>query len=233
MATAATIINAAATKAGISTTLDSTQNATALNSLNNMLTFWGADELNYAVTSESFSIGTSAAEYTIGSGGDMDTVRPMRVNSCYLRDGDGYDYPVTVMASREYNRTIDKDISARPDRLYFNPEFTLAKIIFNSTPDAGYTAYFEFVKNFTVLVSTTTTIDSRFPPEYLGPLTDNLAVAIGEDWDRVLPASLHLRAEEGRNVLSRLNASNKAVPLAMFEFGVGGRYNINTDLWGR
>lgn len=232
MATAGSIIDSGALKVGLQS-LTAAQSATALGTLNNLLSFWSVDGGDHVVTSESFSIGTSAAEYTIGSGGDKDTVRPLSVEQCYLRDGDGYDFPVRVMSAGQYNDIIDKDLSARPTKLYFNPEFPLAKIIFNSVPDAGYTAYFEFMKPFTALASTTTTLDNSWPGEYLEALVYNLAVAMGEDWDRVIPLTVKERAETTRTVIDRFNASNRPVPTSRFEFGAGGRYNINTDEWGR
>lgn len=233
MATTSSVISSAAIKAGVVSTLTTAQSSEGLTALNDLLTFWGADDLNHAPSSESFSIGTSAAEYTIGSGGDMNTTRPMGINECFLRDSDGYDYPVEVMSSDKYNRLIDKDVSARPTQLYFLTEYPLAKIIFNSVPDAGYTAYFEFMDQFSTYATVSTTTTISLPPEYIEPLVYNLAVALCENWDRKVNPTVYEKALSGKDKISKLNASSRRVPLAKFDMGRGVRYNIENDMWGR
>ena len=228
MPAASDIITAASQKIGVQSPT-AAQNATALASLNNMITFWGTDKLNYVVTSESLAIGTSTATYTIGSGGDLDTVRPISLEECFLRDSDGYDHPVSVMPSRAYNRLYYKSFSARPTLGYFLPEFPLAKIIFNSIPNAAYTAYFEFTKGFTAFASTTTTIGATWPNEYIEALVYNLAVSLGEDWDRKIPETVILHARETKESIDAMNAGNKPVPKAKFDLFVRSSYNIETD----
>jgi len=231
MATTSSVISAASTKIGVESPTDA-QNAQALVSLNNMLTLWGADFLDYAVVSSSVAIGTGGAEYTVGSGGDLDEARPLIVNSCYIRNSDGHDFFLEPMSSEEYNSILDKDASMRPTKYYFLPEYTLSKVIFNSVPDATYTAYFEFSKNFSVYATVSTTTTITLPPAYLGPLVDNLAVSLSEDWDRKVKPTLYKRAEEGKDIVSALAASTKTVSSARFEFN-GGVYNITNDSWGR
>lgn len=231
MATAGDIITAAFIKCNVEVPTTA-QTASALISLNNMVSLLGADQMIYSVTSESFTVVAADIEYTIGSGGQWDTVRPLKVLRCYLRDSDNYDHPVKVnMASKDYNRLSNKSYTARPDELYFLPEYPLAKIIFNASPDTAYSAYFEFLKNFTEFAATSTTV--TLPNEYKEGLVYNLAVSLAEDWDRTVSNTVIVRARECRDIIERLNAANRMPPKARFEFGgtaMGADdYSIVTD----
>jgi len=229
ISTAGNLITAASNKVGIQSPTP-TQNAEALDALNTMISFWGTEGLNYVVTSETLAItAAGGAEYTVGSGGDLNTVRPVSLESCFLRDSEGFDWPVKKMSSEGYNTITDKDVSTRPTKVYFLPEFPLAKVIFNSVPDTSYTAYFEFNKGFAAFASTTATLGATFPNENLEGVIYNLAVAIGENWDRKISPTVMYRAKETKDALDSRNAANKPVPKAKFDFTSGRTYNISTD----
>ena len=232
MADASGIITASFIKVGVDAPTTA-QTASALISLNDMISSWGAEKLLYSVVSEGLSVVTGDYEYTIGTAGQWNTDRPIGVRSCFLRNSDNYDFPVRCLSSKDYNATSNKSFTARPTRLYFLPEYPLAKIIFDSSPDADYDAYFEFYKNFTVFASTTATV--TLPNEYLDALVYNLAISLGEDWDRQIGQTVIANAVRTKNIIDSMLASQKEVPKARFDFyGLGtGRdssdYNIVTD----
>ena len=227
MADAQAIIDSAYRKVGI-TDPTSDQDDEALIDLNNMLSMWGIDFIVPHVTRESFSLVVGTAEYTIGSGGDFDTVRPTSVANCYLVDADGYSYPVTPnMAAKDYNRISLKTSEACPLRLYFVPEYPLAKIIFSTEADYAYTAYFEFWKNLTELAALATTV--TLPNEYKKALIYNLAIELGENNTIAVPATVVETARSSYFLISRLNAINRPPPIAQFDFGGGSPSNITTD----
>lgn len=228
MADAAAIITAAFQKIGVETPT-SAQTASALISLNNMVSLLGADQMMYSVTSESFTATVDDTTYTVGTSGDVDTVRPNKIVSCYLRDGNNYDWPVKVMSGIDYNKLSNKSFTARPTELYFLPEYPLAKIIFNYAPDYAYTVYLESWKNFTEFATTATTV--TLPNEYKEALVYNLAVSLGEDWDRQTPKTVLMKAEQYKEIIARLNASQRAVPRARFDFaGMGGTYDAEYSI---
>jgi len=206
-----------------------THMSNALTSLNELISMWGADGMNYVPVAESFSITAADGEYTIGSGGDFDTVRPLRINTCYLRDSDSYDYPVGVMSASEYANIRNKSLSLRPTKVYLLPEYPLAKLIFNTLPDASYTGYFEFTKNFTEYAATTTAFG--LPPEYKEALVYNLALSLAADWDRVVSQFVASRALETKLIIERLNASMQPIPESKFDIMmIGGvNYDIAVD----
>ena len=231
MATAGELITAAFIKIGIGSPT-AAQTASALISLNDMVSSWGGENLIYAVTSEGFTVTAADAEYTIGSGGDWDTVRPNRIISAFLRNSDNYDWPLRPMSSKDYNRLSNKSFDARPNMFYFLPEYPLAKIIFNCSPDDGYSFYAEYIKTFTEFALTTTAV--TLPPEYKEALVYNLAISLGEDWDRTVSKTVIANAIRTKQILDALIASQKIPPLARFDFaGIGSTsdsgYSIVTD----
>jgi hypothetical protein len=229
--TAAEIITAAFSKIGVSTPT-AAYNASALISLNNLISMLGAQSLNYTVVEESFTLVVADSDYTIGPGGQWDTVRPIRVVSCYLRNADNYDFPVTVISTKDYNRYSNKSFSARPTELRWLPEYPLGRIIFNTSPEYAYTACFEFEKNFTEFTTALAALSA--PNEYKEFLVYNLAVSLGEDWNRTIPKTIIVKAEQYKEVIKRLVASTRKIPRAKFDFagmgsGTDSGYNIVTD----
>jgi hypothetical protein len=230
MATAADIITAAFIKVGVEAPT-AAQNTSALISLNNMVSMLGADMLAPYIVTESFALAIADSEYTIGAGGQWDTTRPMRVESCYLRDADDYDHHVDIISSKDYAKYSSKSFSARPTELVFLPEYPLAKIVFNTMPDMAYDGYFEFLKGFTEFATSVTTV--TLPNEYKEALVYNLAVSLGEDWDRKVPQSVMVKAEQYKEIIGRLNAASRTVPRAKFDFvrtgPLVGDYNVVSD----
>ena len=224
MSTANDILTAAFVKVGIESPTTA-QTATGLISLNNMITMWGAEGLLYSWVSESFTV-TTTALYTYGSGGTWDSARPLDILQMYLKDSDGYDHYVRRMSSREYNAITNKTFSARPKKFYFVPEYSLAKVIFDSEPDTTYTAYVEAKKNFTTFATVGST--ANMPAECIEPLIYNLTVAMAEDWRRDVNETVYANAARTKENLAQLFATQKLPAKAKFESFRAG-YNITTD----
>jgi len=226
MATANTITDAAYKKCGILSP-DDTQDADALEALNNMVSAWGLEHLSPYKTRENFPLVSGTAEYTIGDGGDFDTVRPIRILNCYLTDSSGYSYPVGIsLSAKDYNRINLKTAESRPTKLYFLTEYPLAKIIFNYEADAVYTAYFEFEKQITEFAALTTTV--TLPNEYKEALIYNLAVKLAEDDSIQLPPSVTEAAGALKFLISRMLDVNRSTPISRFEMNGYSSLNITT-----
>lgn len=228
MSTAGDLITAAFRKIGIDSPTNA-QTASALISLNNMVSGWGPEFIQPSLTRENFPITQGTASYTIGPSGAMDTVRPVKIDNAFLRDSTGFDWPVEIISGKDVNDVSLKTTEARPSALYFIPEVTQAKIIFECEPNAAYTLYIESWKPFTEFALTTTSV--TLPNEYKEAIVYNLAVSLGEDWDRIVSKTVYQQAKEMKYLISAANAGTRVIPLAKFDFG-GGSYNIVTDTWG-
>lgn len=226
MAIAQDVIDAAYRKIGLKDP-SATERTTALAMLNNMISIWGLHFLLPYVVRESFDLTIGQAEYTVGSGGDFDTVRPLSLSNVYLVNSDDYSFLVNVFGAKDYNRTRNKTLSGRPTKVYFVPEYSLAKLIFNRETDVVYTAHFEFNKNFTELAAVGTTID--LPNEYKEAMIYNLAIRLAEDESITLPQSVIQTAGTSLLTINRHNALSKIPNRIKFDFVGGSGSNIVLD----
>lgn len=227
MSTATDIINAAYRKVGFSDVTDGDRTEALVN-LNNLVSSWGAEFLNYYTVRESLVLTIGTATYTIGSTGNLDTVRPLSLKSAILRNSEGSDTPLDVIAARDYNEITSKAWEAKPVAVYFLPEYPLAKVIFDCEPSETYTAYFDFEKNLTEFAAITTTM--LLPDEYKEALVYNLAISLAEDKGIIVPVTGTVRntAQRLKDNLDRLNAVNKPVPEAKFDYRSGVAFDIST-----
>lgn len=214
MATAGDIITAAFIKAGVENP-SAAQSATALITLNNMISMWGCEGLIYTITEEAFSLDANINEYTIGPTGRWVTTRPLHVLSCFLRTDDNMDRGITIYSGKDYDRIHFKSAQLCPSALYYLSEYPDAKIIFNTWPDVGYDGFFRFLKNFTEFAAATD--DVVLPAEYKEALVYSLTVGICEDWDRPIGRTVLINADRTKEAVLRLIASQRVIPESRFE----------------
>ena len=217
MATAADLISAAFAKIGV-VTPTAAQNTSALSTLNDLIMLQGADFMQPFETSYSKALTIGDYEYTIGATattGNFITTRPLKINSCFLRDAEGYDHHVKIISAKEYNELTRKSLTGAPEKLYYSPEYPLGKLYFDYAPAVAYDAYLNMTVNFTEFALSSTTVS--LPEEYRAFLIYNLAVSLAEDWDRQVSKTLYAMAAETKVVLDRLNATNKPAPKAKFD----------------
>lgn len=226
MATAQNICDRAYQKIGLSSPT-SPESMLAFNALNDMISAWGTRFVIPYNVRESFDLVVGTAEYTIGSDGNFDTVRPMLINNAYLVNSENHSYPLRVISGIDYNRIGSKTQEGRPTTLYYINEYPLVKLIFNKEANAVYTVHFEFTKNFTEFATIGATVE--LPNEYREALVYNLTVKLAEDNSIDLPASVNRTATNNLILLERLLAANKTPPKAMFDFSGGGSYDIAND----
>ena len=155
------------------------------------------------------------AEYTIGSSGNFDTTRPLKIESAFLRDSSSYDYPLKIISAQDYNSIFSKSMTSAPTSLYYQPEYTLGKIILDYAPEQAYDLHMDMWVNFTEFAALSTSF--ALPNEYKAFFVYNLAVSLAEDWDRNVSKTLYAMAKESKEVIERLNASVKPVPIAKFD----------------
>jgi hypothetical protein len=203
--TALTIINRALRKNGVDEP-DVIEQNDALEVLNDMLSYWSVDGLLVPYTiKESFTMTSSATmPRTIGSGGNFNTVRPVKIKDAYIRDSSSNDYPLDVnMSEQEYNGIVTKTTSSRPSRLWYNPAYPLGNIYMNYLPDATYTVILDSIKPLTEFALTSTSF--AFPPEYKMILSYNLAVLLSPEYGSKLDTLVVQMAEQGKMTLRSNN----------------------------
>lgn len=202
------IINASYNKIGL-LVIATTKSDKALVSLNNMISSWSAEGLIVPYrTSESFSLVVGQSSYTIGTGGEFNTVRPLEIISAYIRDSSSSDHPVsTTMTQQQYADIVDKTISTRPGRLYYDPQYALGKIYFESKPDTVETIYLTSEKAITEFASLTAAV--VLPDYYKEALVYNLAIRLALDEEIEINQYVTAIAITSKNTIENIAAKDK------------------------
>lgn len=166
MTTALECITGAAKLIGVlfkSEGLDADEASDGLVALNDMLDGWSNDDsINYFNVLENFAL-TGAASYTIGSGGNFNTTRPISIISAVIRSGSS-DYPLQLISEAEYQLSLPvKSISSSI------PQF----IVYDSDYPLGV------IKLYPVGIGSTLYLQSRKPLGTYSALTDTVSLPAG------------------------------------------------------
>lgn len=203
----------------------------ALQSLNMMIDEWSARSLmSTALTRQSFPLVARQQSYTIGPTGNFVAAVPISINSAFLRDGYGLDYPLEIMTREVFDSMADKSfVTAPPQGLFYDPGSTqqasqLGTIYVYYTPDASttYTLYIESLQPFTEFAALTTTV--TFPAAYYKALKFNLAIELAPEYGISPSKEVVFLATESVETIEAMNA----VPIiaALDLPGQKGGFNI-------
>lgn len=190
---------------------DETPEASELNdallTFNEMLSFWSAEYAPvFLETKESFSLTSNDGEYTIGSGADFNTVRPLRILHAFVRDGSN-DYPLEIIDQAEYAAIGDKtEQGSYPDFLYYDANYPTGKIFLWPLPGAGYTLHLYSEKPLTEPA----TLDDVLvlPPGHSMAYRFNLAVILAPEWGKEPPRTVENIARKTKLAIENANREN-------------------------
>ena len=188
-------------------TLSSAEQTECLASLNQMMESWSLDRLMcYATVQDSFALTASQGSYTIGSGGDFNTTRPLKiVDPCFIRDASGYDSYVRVIDSQAYGEIVDKSGSnSYPIYLYYTPDYVTARgtIQLYPYPSAGLTLY---INSWRQLGQFSTISHSvSLPPGYERAIVYNYAIEEAGGYTEVSPDVVRI-ARESKAAIKSVN----------------------------
>lgn len=182
MATIDDIIQGAGRLIGIRDWTDSDRQDEALAALNGLLQSMRRS-MHHAPVEENFTLTASTSEYTIGSGGDFDTDRPIRIISAFIRNSDDNDYHLDIISKEDYDKIFDKDVDERAEKLYYAPENSsgLAKIFLNSAYSTAEDLYISSIKPYDSYSLWTNTF--LLPVEYEDPIKYLLAIRLAPEYN--------------------------------------------------
>lgn len=210
MTTARDIIKRALQQNGVLTKGESPSGdeaSDALDTLNAMISSWSNDSLLiYTRTAESFPLVGGKATYTIGTGGDFNTARPMQIISAFTRLGQT-DYNIEIINGVQYDDIIQKDISnSFPDVLYYDQSTPLGRITLYPVPTTG-TLHIRSEKELTEFASLDA--DEGFPPGWERALIYNLALELGPQYGQPFNQVVYELAMDALNKIKTATARNK------------------------
>ena len=189
----------------------SAQRTECLEVLQVMLRSWAARALmtHYIVEGEALTTVAGTAAYTIGSAGDVNTVRPVRILNAYFREG-SRDYPVEIIQAGEYARVWDKADTQRPQKLWYNPVYPLGEI--KIWPTGAGTMYLDSQKQLTEPTAVTDTMS--FAPEFDEAMAFNLAVRLAPRYNKPVGKPLDSLASTSLRRIKIVNAALSVEPVA-------------------
>ncbi len=180
--------------------------------LNDMLDTWSNDDLmTYAFTLESFPL-TGAATYTIGTGGNFNTSRPINIATAVVRMA-SIDYPLDIITQQEYQTEISiKSITSPiPQFLTYDNNYPLGNISIYAVPTAGSTLRMLSNKPLSNISALTTVVD--LPPGWKRAIKNNLAIDMAPEFGVEPPASVVRNAALSMGAIKRSTSINNAMPL--------------------
>lgn len=176
--------------------------------LNLLLASW--DMAIYTHTQESKALTLGVAAYTWGTGGDINTERPLDiVDQAFIRDGT-QDSPVKLWTEREYNETGDKSSAGMPEYIYFKPSYPLAYIYLYPTPDAAYTIYLTSLKAMAELTSSTAEVS--LSQEFAAAIKWNLAIELAPNYNVPVTPVMMGRAQQTKSIIINRAIKHKIYP---------------------
>lgn len=198
------------------------EGVTGLHALNSMLDSWNLEELTvFHFQQISGALGSGVSSRTIGDAGNFNVVRPIKIDSAFLRDGTT-DYPLDVRTIEEYDSIEDKTAKGTPENVYYAPDFPLGTLYFYPVPDKAYTLFLRHEEQLEYFSSLTESV--FLPPGYRRAIEYNLAIELASEFHLdVMPQVLRL-ADISKGNIKR---ANYKPPVAGVEVGIMGAGHTN------
>jgi hypothetical protein len=230
MATAQELIEDAFSELGIlvpGMELGTNDLAWGVRKFNRFLQTKSVDALNLHVeVNESFTPTAGQASYTIGTGGDFDTVRPNTIKSAFIRDANDHDYPLNIRTMADYWRLSEKSTQDRPTRLYYQREFPLGKIYLYFVPATTEALHIQSYKPLTTYDDVEND-NVVMPAEYENMFIYNLAISLAPRYGRAPTQELIDLADSTLNDIRSDNLAKTFVGVNVNYLGdKGGTYDI-------
>jgi hypothetical protein len=145
---------------------------------NAMLDSWSNENLfSYVVLERSFVLSVAVNSYTIGSGGVINTTRPLDITQAFVRDAGGNDFLMNIKTRDWWNQLGNRSAtitSQIPTDLFYDPQYPLGVINIFPTPLIGYTVFYSSMQQQVDPSALTTSIS--MPEGYERAYVLNLAL---------------------------------------------------------
>jgi hypothetical protein len=175
-----------------------------LDAINDMIDSWNTDRTYiYAVTESTIPVVSGQASYTIGTGGDFNITRPVKIDYAFIRIN-SVDFPLQSINNQDYDSIQYKANQGFPMYYYYNPAMPLGVITIYGVPTQGdlYIDTWTQITEFTNLQT-----DLTFPPGYRRAFNYNLAKEIAPQFGLSLSPEANMIAVE-----SLANIRNRNLP---------------------
>lgn len=182
----------------------------AIQSLDGMVDSWSND--SYMIyTKNPYNFPTTAGQqtYTLGPGGDWDTVRPMSINQAYVHyESSGsqpVDMPITIANDAQWASIAVKSVSTTfPTVMYDNGDYPLRTIYLWPIPNNTQQITLWLWQPLLTLDNLDAEV--QFPPGYERALRYCLACEIAPEFGKEVPANVVATAIRAKAEIKSMNA---------------------------
>ena len=203
MATALTLIRKAMQKAGVLTKAETPapdEASDALDTLNDMLASWSNDSLTvYARVTEEFTLSSGVASYTMGVGGDFNTVRPIKIIEAHTRLATT-DYPMSLVSDTIFQGISYKNTGSTPTYLNFTNQYPLATLNLYPIPPGGYSIFITSEKELDEYALNDVV---SLPPGWRRAIIYNLAVELQGEYGQAPNPLLVKTADDAKGEIAK------------------------------
>lgn len=207
-----------------------------LTRLNFMMSQWRRQRwLVYHLIDVAF-VATGALSYTIGLGGDINVVRPDRLESGnfvrLLNSGqtERVDLPLALIQSREdYNRIVLKDMGTFPSQVFYDSAFPLGNVFVWPLPTGGDIYEIHLLMKEVLPVFTALNQSVNLPEEYEGAIYYNLQKRFRIAYRLPADEEINGLAKETLSVIRGANAQIATLRMPPILLGRQRMYNVFSD----
>ena len=199
----------------------------AFEALNSMIDSWNNESLMiYNLETVSHTLVPGTGDYTIGTGGTINTTRPQRIESAYINDNNS-DWPIAIIKNEEYSRIWQKTTQASyPSYLYYQSDFPLGTIKLWPVPSSANTLNLNVWNQIAAFASTASTVS--LPPGYTRMMDYNLAVELAPEYLVEPSMTIQKIANDSKSRIKIVNSKNApTLRSPMRNLGSGGSGDVN------
>lgn len=181
-----------------------------LSALNLMIDSWSNESLLIPnKVREVFALTPSQQTYTMGTGGNFATSRPLRIEEALIQFSSVtplLELPMKILNQEQYSGVLIKTLTSTFP-LYLFPDYAAPLVNLNFWPVPN-TANSVVLYSWKPLADLTT-LDTAtsLPPGYERALKYNLAVEIAPEYGKIIPDAVAAIAVESKAAIKRMNAS--------------------------
>lgn len=172
-----------------------------LDSLNSMLASWSNDSITIVSRVwETFNLVSGQAAYTIGTGANFNTERPIFIAEAYVRQNT-LDTPLAIISDESYNNWIQqKNIGGIPEALNYDNAYPVGKIRLWPVPSSALQLFILSEKQITQFA-----LDDQvnLPPGWQDAIIYNLAIRLAPEYGQPVSPELQKIANETKGAISR------------------------------
>uniref|UniRef100_A0A6M3K656 Tail protein n=2 Tax=viral metagenome TaxID=1070528 RepID=A0A6M3K656_9ZZZZ len=183
-----------------------------------MLRNWSAKSINLFYVDQDTLTCDGSSGYTMGSGGDVDTVRPSSIRGAYISGGGRVD----IIDEGQYRRISLKSTGGPVSYIWYNPEYPLG--VLYPWPLGSDTIILDSLKPLTDPATITT--DVAFPPEYDEAIVFNLAIRLAPEYGVSIGQETAAIAISALDALQNENFASQIVSIRPEIIRATRNYNI-------